>query len=433
MKPKVFALIDCNNFFVSCERLFRPDLHGKPVAVLSSNDGCAVARSNEVKDLGIPMGAPAFKYRDVIRAHNVITLSANFELYGDISRRVAALLIQSSPKIEIYSVDESFLDLSDVHITDHQQWADALAARIWREIGIPVSVGVARSKTLAKLATERAKKLTRAHGQGGAVSLIGLGKSARDAHLANLPVEDIWGIGRKLGPRMRAQGIATALDMAAVRPQLAQQWMGIHGRQLVSELNDISCHALEREETLPKTIARTRTFGQDTNDHRALEAALTSFVFEAAFRLRRSNQLTRKVSFFAETSRFKPFFTRQSKEITLPVPTADTSVINRAVVDAFGAVFRPDLLYHRAGVLLHDFIPEHALQTDLIGALNAPAHDAAQHRMQAIDRLNNRFGKRTIRYASEVLGTTWTPKQHNRSPRYVTNWNELPLVRIQKP
>ncbi len=203
MKP-VFALVDCNNFFVSCERLFRPDLEGRPVVVLSSNDGCAVARSNEAKALGIPMGAPAYKYRRLFKEQGVVQFSANFELYGDVSNRIVRLLTGVTPRTEVYSVDESFLDLSQLEISDYQQWGSWLCERISREVGVPVAVGIAASKTLAKLAAARAKHAEQA---SGVLDLINLPDDTRAVHLLRTPINDVWGVGWRLTPRIRAEGL----------------------------------------------------------------------------------------------------------------------------------------------------------------------------------------------------------------------------------
>ncbi|HEY5667595.1 MAG TPA: hypothetical protein VIR03_00355, partial [Candidatus Saccharimonadales bacterium] len=234
---KIYALIDCNNFFVSCERIFRPDLEGKPVVVLSSNDGCAVARSNEAKRLGIPMGAPAFKYREIFDKYGIVRFSGNFELYGDVSKRITSLLTTITPRIEVYSVDESFLDITELPITDYEEWGKGVRAAILKYVGVPVSIGIARSKTLAKLAAEIPKKY---EGYHGAFSFVGLTPSRREAAMRAMPIQDIWGVGWRLTPRLKAEGIQTAWDLANMRPQRAQQLIGIHGRQMVSELNDVA-------------------------------------------------------------------------------------------------------------------------------------------------------------------------------------------------
>lgn len=426
MKKPVFALIDCNNFFVSCERIFRPDLEGKPVIVLSSNDGCAVARSNEAKALGIPMAAPAFKYREVIRKHGVVQFSANFELYGDISKRITDLLTSITPRIEVYSVDESFLELSELPIEDYRAWGQMLRERIMRWVGVPVSVGIAPSKALAKLASGRAKKLP---GLEGVCSFVGPQAEDPAAHLEAMPVGDVWGIGRRLAPRLRAEGVLSAGDFSRMRPAHAQSIMGIQGRQLIAELNGTCCWPLEQIGKICKSIMSTRTFGEDTQEFGVAEAAIASFAAAAAFKLRRSHQLTVKAAIFLTTDKHKPGYRRWSQEISFETPTADTGTLAGALVTALGGLFQPHTSYHRAGVMLYDFVPEAPLQTDLFGAVNLQKHARSQTRMDAMDAINQRFGRRTVRFAAEELAADWQPKHNLRSPAYVSRWDELPIIK----
>ncbi|HUS26727.1 MAG TPA: Y-family DNA polymerase [Nevskiaceae bacterium] len=427
MANPVFALIDCNNFFVSCERLFQPQLEGKPVVVLSSNDGCAVARSNEAKDLGIPMGAPAFKFRQLFKDHHVAQFSANFELYGDISKRITALLTTVTPRIEVYSVDESFLDLSALTIADYVQWGRAVRRSILHNIGVPVSLGIAPTKTLAKLASEVAKQHPEHH---GTVSLIDAQQGTHDAILASIPIHDVWGVGRQLAPKLRAEGVANALALARLRPQRAQQLMGIHGRQMVAELNGTSCRPLEQEHKIAKSILRSRTFGQDTNQAHVLEAAVASMSAQAAFQLRRAGLLARRIGVFANTNRHKPGYRRWVQELRLDMPTNDSGYIISKLVGELPRMFNSAQSYHRLGVYLYDFVPNASLQTDLLGAVNTAAHDRATARMQAMDIINYKYGKGRMHYAAEDLSKTWQPQHRIRSPRYVSNWNELPQAYI---
>ncbi len=427
MKTPVFALIDCNNFFVSCERIFRPDLEGKPVVVLSSNDGCVVARSNEAKALGIPMAAPAFKYRQIFHNHKVVQFSANFDLYGDISRRITEILATITPRIEIYSVDESFLDLSELQIADYRDWGQKIREIIWNWVGVPVSIGIAPSKTLAKLASDRGKKDAELE---GVLNLVGVTDREKTYHLQVLPLQDVWGVGWRLAPKLRAEGIMNAHELSRLRPLHAQQLMGIHGRQLIAELNGISCYPLDNIGKLRHSIARTRTFGQDTNNLYALEAAIASFATQAAFRLRTSNQLTRRAAIFLTTSKHKPGYQRWTREVAFSVPTADTGQLITALIAELGKIYNPSYRYHRAGVMLWDFAPANMLQTDLLGLVNVGAHIRSTSRMSAIDNLNEKFGKHTLRFAAESLGTVWKPKYNLRSPRYTTNLDELPLLHI---
>lgn len=427
MKQTTFALVDCNNFFVSCERIFRPDLEGKPVVVLSSNDGCAVARSNEVKALGVPMGAPAFKYRELFKQEGVTQFSANFELYGDTSRRIIHILTELTPRTEIYSIDEAFLELSQLHSKDYQGVAKKLRDRVWNEVGIPVSIGLAHSKTLAKLASDFAKK--HPHRQG-IVDLTGT-LIENLPILAATPIENIWGVGRRLAPRLRGEGLSSAAELAMLSTKRARQLMGVRGEQLVRELNGETCFDFVALETKAKSIARTRTFGEDTNQFHVLEAAIASFATQAAFRLRASGQLTRRAGLFMMTNRHKPGFRTWSGEVVFSVPTADSGELIQRLVELAGELFQNNQFYHRAGVWLHDFVSDAYLQTDLLGAVDVVAHQKSLTRMRSIDSLNRRYGRGTVRYAAEKLAGEWQPKQRIRSPHYTTNWGELPVAHFR--
>lgn len=427
MADKVYALIDCNNFFVSCERLFRPHLEGKPVVVLSSNDGCAVSRSNEAKALGIPMGAPAFKYRQLFKDKQVAQFSGSFELYGDISKRITALLATITPRLEVYSVDESFLDISELPLSDYIAWGKAVRQSIWKNVGVPVSIGIATTKTLAKLASELAKQ----HEQyGGVFSFIDLPEEQRQTALNAMPVQEIWGVGRRLAPRLRADGISTALALAKMRPQRAQQLMGIHGRQMVAELNGTACHQLTPEHQAAKSILRSRTFGEETNQAYVLEAAIASMAARAGFQLRSQKLLTRYIGLFTATNRHKPGYRQWSRQVQLATPSNDTGLIISTLVKELGAIYSNKQWYYRLGVFMHDFVPENGLQTDLLGYVDNAQHDRSRARMQALDAINTKWGRGKIYYASEDLSKAWQPRRNIRSPRYVSDWNELPEARI---
>lgn len=394
--------------------------------VLSSNDGCAVARSNEAKALGIPMGAPAFKYREVFEKHGVIKFSANFELYGNMSRRITEILTTITPRIEVYSVDESFLDLSQLDIRDYTDWGRSVREAILKWTGLPVSIGIAPSKTLAKLASECGKKQPEL---GGVLSLVNNPK--KDKYLQAVAVQDVWGIGRALSPKMRAEGIGNALQLAKMNPRRMQQLRGTQGRQLVAELNDVSCYPLELEHQKPKSILRSRTFGEDTSDTGVVEAALASFATVAAFRLRRSKQLTKRAGIFIETSRYKPGFRHWNEELSYLTPTSDTGQLIHDMIELFGKTRNPKALYHRAGVWMDRFVPDKQLQTDIFEEVDPKAHSLSSARMQAMDNLNERFGKHTVRFAAEDLANQWQPKHKIRSPRYVTNIREIPVAKIR--
>lgn len=430
MKQPVFALIDCNNFFVSCERIFRPDLEGRPVVVLSSNDGCAVARSNEAKALGIPMGAPAFKYRQLFKDQSVVQFSANFDLYGDISERITRLLTAITPKIEVYSVDESFLDLSELEIADYERWGRQVQGRVWKEVGVPVSIGIAPTKTLAKVATERAKKDPELD---GVLNLHDMPEWLIDRQLARVPVKDVWGVGWRLAPKLKAEGANTALGLKRLPEHLAQQLMGIHGRQMIGELKGTSCYPLEPAHKVRQSVMHGRLFGEDTGEFPVVEAAIAALTARAAFRLRREGLLARTAALHLSTNRHKPGYQRLYYPVNFMTPTAETGAITAALVAGLRELFNSRTLYHRADVLLYDLVPAGSLQTDLLGFVDVAGSEAARKRMRALDHINARYGKGKLRYAAEDLSNRWQPKHNMRSPRYVSNWDELPLAHIMKP
>jgi DNA polymerase V len=422
----IFALIDCDNFFVSCERIFRPSLQGRPVVVLSSNDGCVVSRSNEAKALDIPMGAPAFKYSALFKQQGVVQFSANFELYGDISERITKTLTSITPRTEVYSVDESFLDLSTLEIDNHADWARQVRQRLLKNIGVPVSIGIAQSKTLAKLASERAKKDPTLN---GVLDLNSLPEEDFKLYLGRTPIKDVWGIGRRLEPKLKAEGLYSALDLAGIRPQLGQQLMGIHGRQLIAELNGQACHPLEKFGRIRQSVMKGRMFGADSSDFPVIESAIASLGARAAFSLRREGLLAKQVYIALSSDRHKLDYQRQQISIKLTAPTADTGFITSALVSAVQKQFNPKLKYHRANITLTELIGEVDIQTDIFGEIDMKRHEANTERLSAIDAINSRYGNQTIYYAAENLSKDWQPRKRLSSPRYTTNWQELPVVK----
>lgn len=417
-----FALVDCDNFFASCERIFRPELIGKPVAVLSSGDGCIIARSQEVKNLGIPMAAPLFKHRDEFKRHKVTLFSANFGLYGDISRRITAILTSVTPNTEVYSIDEAFLDLSQLKITNYESWGQELSRKIDQWVGVPVSVGVAPTKTLAKLAVSVAKKSP--HCKSATI----VPGAKLDSLLANTQIDDIWGIGRRLSPKLKANGVFTAADFVRLSPGNAQQLMGIRGRQLLCELQGTVCFPLITDSKPRQSISRTRTFGQDTSNLSTLESAIANFVAPAAFRLRQDNQLSGEAGLFLQTNRHKPGYRNFSAVVKFSQPTADTGSMTQQIIEELGKLFLPNQSYHRAGIWLANFSPVSALQTDLFGRVSAQSHDKSESRMKALDSINERFGRGTINTAAGYEDKSWQPKKSLRSPLYTTDWSDIPKL-----
>lgn len=437
----MYALVDSNSFFVSCERLFRPDLEDKPVIVLSSNDGCAVSRSNEAKALGVKMGEPVFKLRDRFTVlepksrdrpspsrPSLVAFSANFELYGDISERIATQLTSITPRIEIYSVDEAFLDLDELDIADYIQWGKAVRASILKNIGIPVSIGIAPTKTLCKLANHWAKT----HENTGGVFYLELSSTLNSylLTLGSVGVADVWGVGWRLAPKLRAEGVFTALDLARMRPQRAQQLMGIHGRHMVYELGGTRCLPLQPATKPQRMISRGRQFGADTHEESVVEAAVTALAARAARILRRDGQLATRASVFLQTNYHKPGYARVFHSVRFYTPTADTGTICSQLIRTLHREFRGGLRYHKADVTLYDLVPACSLQTDVFGLVNLAAHARSQSRMQAVDAITAKYGARSLRPAAELLSDAWHPRHNLLSPRYTSNWGELPMIHL---
>lgn len=373
------------------------------------------------------MGAPAFKYRQLFKDNGVVQFSANFELYGDISERITRVMTSITPRTEVYSVDESFLDLSELEITDYQKWGEMVRNKLLREVGIPVSIGIAPTKTLAKLAAERSKKDA---DLAGVLDYIDLSDQDKAAYLLKTAIKDIWGVGWRLAPKLRAEGIYNALDLAQTRPRLASQLMGVHGRQLVAELNGTSCHPLEAFGHIRQTVMNGRMFGHDTNSFEVVEAAIASLTARAAYSLRREGLRARSAALSLSTNRYKPGFIVQKQALQFDTPTADTGLITAQLVGLAQQFFSAKQQYHRANIYLYDLVDQSKTQTDLLGHVDIREADSSKARLQAVDSINRRFGKTTIRYAAEDLSDAWEPKHQLRSPRYTTNWDELPIARI---
>lgn len=419
-KP-VFALVDCNNFFVSCERVFRPDLWDKPVVVLSNNDGCIVARSNEVRALGVPMGVPYFKVRDILKKNNVALFSGNFPLYGDFSQRVVQILRQACPDIEVYSVDESFLEISRLPIKDYAAWGRELRAKIYQWTGLPVSVGIANSKTLAKAAADYCKK----NDVGGAWSVAG-DNQKRTELLQWLPVKDVWGIGWRTAPKLQARGIRTAYDVTQISEAWAQEHLSIRGVRTIRELKGESCYALDDTAEPQQSILRSRSFGHTVRDYYELEGAVSTFAAQAAAKLRQQGEVAGAVVAFLHTGKHAEVSAGGSYLVKLHPSSADTGAIITAALQALGQVYDPDFGYKKAGVALLDLrtVQQLAFNSD-------PARiDRSDTLMQTVDALNRRFGTRLVRHASEhVESQKWRSKREMRSKAYTTNWHELRTVK----
>lgn len=420
----VFALVDCNNFFVSCERVFRPDLWRKPVAVLSNNDGCIVARSNEVKALGVPMGVPVFKVRDTLEANSVTLFSGNFSLYGDFSQRVVGLLQAACPVVEVYSVDESFLDVSTLDIADYEQWARELGQKILQWTGIPVSIGVAPTKTLAKAAAEFAKKNSSLNGAYSVIDPV-----RREQLLEWLAVGDIWGVGRRSVPKLRQVGIATANQLVKASDGWVQSTLSIRGLKTVKELRGEPCFEVDIAEEPQQSIARTRMFGHIVRSYHELEGAIATFAAQAAVRLRSQQEVAGSVAVFVRTAKQYADRTYKGTVVPLAQPSADTGAVIEAALQGLQRIYDPELGYKKGGVVLMNLKPADAQQLSWLG--DAPSRlDQQTDLMRAVDQLNKKFGVRMVRHASEhPERTQWHSRHDRRSPGYTTSWHGLRAVR----
>lgn len=415
----MYALIDCNNFFVSCERVFRPELRTRPLAVLSNNDGCIISRSQEVKDLGIAMGEPLFKVKQIVKSNDVKLFSANFELYGDMSQRIVGLLREVTPLIEVYSIDECFLDLSQLQIEDYDAWARQLAQRIHDEIGIPVSIGVAGTKTLAKVASTYAKK------HGGAYVVDD--EAHRDTMLGELPVEDIWGVGWRTAPKLKEVGISYAGQLVAMSDAWLEQRFNITGMRTIRELRGEVCLGFGDAHDTRKQIMRSRSFGHQVRAYYQLESAIATFSAQVAAKLRAQRSLTRQLVVFLSTGKHAPEQKRVSVVVSLIEPTCDSSRIIQAALDGLEKLYDPDFAYKKAGVMAIDIRPISQWQVSLLET--DTRRDENVDLMKSLDKLNRKYGN-AIWYAVErPLGADWHSKRELRSPRYTTSWTELPGLR----
>lgn len=423
MTEQVLALVDCNNFYASCERAFNPKLDRQPVVVLSNNDGCIIARSNEAKALGFAMGDPYHLNRDKIRQHNVKVFSSNYALYGDMSRRVMSTLAAFAQDVEIYSIDEAFLSLQGFEHRELSRYAATIRSDVKRATGIPVSIGIGPTKTLAKIANRLAKKL--AHTEG----VFNLLESDADAMLAQVDVADVWGIGRQWATWLKGQGINTALDLKRADPKTIRARMTVVGERIVSELNGESCLDLELVASPQKGITVSRSFGRQLTDREAIREALLQFVGRAGEKLRRQNLQALRLTVFLMTSPFaqdRPFYSN-SMTRKLLFPTDYTPDLIDAAATILEKIYRPGYLYQKCGVMLTDLVPAARERHDLFDERDRQRQSRL---MKALDAINSDHGMRTIHYGD--LGGSkpqWGMRAAFRSPRYTTRWGDIPTVR----
>jgi len=415
----LFALVDVNNFYASCERLFDPRLEGRPVVVLSNNDGCIIARSQEAKDLGIAMGIAVHKVKDVLRRERVRVYSSNYALYGDMSRRVVSVLKRFTPYLEVYSIDESFLDLGGVAgiaATSHD-----IKDTVFRWTGLPVSVGVGITKTLTKVANRIAKKDPTHQG-------VFIMPDDPDAILGGHKTDDVWGVGRRLAARLDAIGITTALDLKNAEPKFIRARLGVSVERTVLELRGTPCQALEMTTAAQKGIMVSRGFSRRLTQYRDIEAAVATYASRAAEKLRRQGLAANKLTTFLRTSPFDPAPRRYANAagFVFPEATFDTIHIIKAARQCLKEIYQPGLSYQKAGVFLDGLEDPRRAQRSLF----APNGDVDKSRalMKAMDRINANHGSDTLRLAVTGTRRPWSMKQNRKSPCYTTRWQDLKQV-----
>ena len=417
---KSFALIDCNNFYVSCERVFDPSLINKPVVVLSNNDGCIISRSNEAKLLNIPMGAPLHLYKNIINSNKVKVYSSNYPLYGDMSNRVMTSLMELNSELEIYSIDEAFLKINEQDHSNIEHDILRMRKNILTWTGIPVSIGLGPTKTLAKIANSIAKK-----SQSGVFNLDTEDKQIRI--LKNINVEEIWGISRRWGSKLRMIGIGTALELRNVSANRIRQYLGVVVQRIVYELRGISC--LDLDKILPKkNIMCSRSFGNPLNSKATIKDFITEYSIRAAEKARQQNSRAQGIYIFLRTNRFKKEKQYNSGIMFgLNFPCCDTSVIIKLALKAIDQIYQPGYSYHKAGIMMLDLIPSDIHQKDLFQNTN---YSLSDERMKVIDFLNKKFGSGIITHGKvrSKDKNKWKSRSFYLSPRYTTQWDELPHV-----
>lgn len=417
-----FALVDCNNFYVSCERLFRPELRGRPVVVLSNNDGCAVSRSNEAKALGIKMGTPYFELRDLETREGLIACSSNYALYADLSSRVMRTVASMTPRIEVYSIDEAFADLQGVQ-GDLEQLGRGIRARILRDVGMPVGVGIAPTKTLAKLANWAAKKWP---ATGGVVDLRDPVRQRRLLALAE--VGQVWGVGRRISAHLGEMGVTTAAQLSQFDLKTIRRRFSVNLERTARELNGERCFELGESPDPKKMIACTRSFGQRKFALVELQEAVTGYVTRAAEKLRGQQQLCQALQVFVRSSPFDERGEHYSRSVLvqLPFPTCDTRDLVAGALEGLAGIYRPGPAYAKAGVILMDFVERGRFTPDLFAP--APRH-GSDRLMAVVDAINAKQGRGTIRPARLAADQGFSMKRERLSPKFTTDWGELLQVR----
>ena len=419
----MFGLVDCNNFYASCERIFNPKLKDKPIVVLSNNDGCVIARSNEAKSLGIKMGEPAFKISSLIKKYNIKIFSTNFALYGDMSQRVMSIIASSIPNIEIYSIDEAFLDLRDFKYEDLRDIGHSIRKRILKYTGIPVSIGIGKTKTLAKISNHISKKNPKYKG------VFIMGNNNEDTILKNVQVEKIWGVGLKTKVFLKHYGINTAMQLKKINSKWMRKHQSITGERTIKELSGIICYDINSSFSSKKSICTSRTFGKMVTSLNDLSSSISMYTVRCAEKLRAQNSSAMLAHVFVSTNLFRKDLKQYTnyRTINFPVPTNDTSEMLSYILKTLKMMYKNGYQYKRAGVVVSGIIPNSQVQCDIFDTLDRAK---SSHIMDTIDNINHKLGRDSIRYASQGYYRKWKLKQECLSPSYTTKWNNILTVKV---
>ena len=423
------ALIDGNNFYVSCERVFQPELEGKPVVVLSNNDGCVVARSAEVKALGVPMGIPWFKLKDLAKQHGIIAKSSNYTLYGDMSQRMHSVIAQFSPEQEIYSIDETFLDLTGFN-RDLVAYGQEIRQRVRQWTGIPVCVGIGSSKTLAKLANHCAKKAHVPSMADGVTDLNQLSASGLRKLFSRIEVGEVWGVGRKIQERLAGMGIETVQQLKDSSLSRIKKEFNVVLARTVAELNGESCLALEEVAQPKQQIMSSRSFGQPVFLLEDLNEAVVSYTSRACEKLRHQHHVAGSIQVYVRTNPFKPDEPQYNNGVTVKLlhPTNNTFRLAEAALYGLKKIYKLGYAYKKAGIMLTDLCPENRVPVDLFSGFDLPETKRAKTLMATLDEINAKMGRGTVRSAGEGIQKAWAMRSNNKSNAFTTDWKQLPIV-----
>lgn len=419
----MFALVDCNNFYVSCERVFAPHLNNKPVIVLSNNDGCVVSRSQEAKALGIKMGEPAFKIGSLLEKHNVHIFSSNYALYADLSSRIMKTISEFVPEMEIYSIDEAFLDLSNYKNHDFYEFGCKIKKTVKQWTGVPTSIGIAPTKALAKVANHVAKHLK----QNGGVFVIE--PHQIEETLKDFPIEEIWGIGRQYSRLLHRFNINTALDLIKLENKWILKFLTVVGLKLVNELRGIPSIELELVRPNKKNICTSRSFGEMTSDITILQQAVSNYASACAYKLRKQESCANILLVFVETNRFRENDPQYNNSITIKLPEASNdsfTLINFALL-ALEKIYKEGYNYKKAGVIVSGIVPSLHIQGNLFYQTDK---SKINNVMKAVDSINKEMGRNFVRCAVQGYKHKWKLRQERLSPCYTTRWTDLLTIQL---